>query len=620
MAELFLGNLEGHHHQRRLRIGVEPDGFLLAPGFLFCGGLLALQGGWQVAGDRIEQGLNPLVFERRPHIDGNEGKGLNTLFHTAVHLLLSQLLPLQIFFHGFIVKFGDLVQHLGPHLLHFIFQLRRTLFNPDVFPIVPIKVVCLAVDQIHYSPKILLFPYGYLHENRIVSQFFDQGIPPLVGIGPHPIHFVEKSQARHPIAFHLAIHRDGLGLNSRHGTEDQNGSVQNPQGTLHLHRKVHVAGSIDDIDPTVLADPGSMGNSLPSDTVPKNGGGGGGDGDSLFLLQLHVIHFGTVSASPDILNLVDFVAVKKHPLGEGGLARIDVGGNADIAGFGHQFHDCSLLKKNFAAIVPHKNFQSMEKLCYSFRVRRTVCLFLLLFPISPSHAESYTPLGVGIFPGILSPPAVEQSVIGIRISPLVGIHRDVHGLDVGVVNVALGNVGAAQLGLFNYQARRMTIFGLQLGALANWNAGHVSGFGIQLAGLINRNADSGYFFGIQGAPANLAPKTNLYGASLGFYNQNGYLRGFQVGAFNDAADLGGVQLGLTARCGRMWGIQSGLLASQAGKITGIQVGLFNMAGRVTGLQLGLLNRAESLRGIQIGLINLNTGGPVPFFPLINIGI
>ena len=261
----------------------------------------------------------------------------------------------------------------------------------------------------------------------------------------------------------------------------------------------------------------------------------------------------------------------------------------------------------------------MEILCYSPKVSRLVCLFLLFASIPPVSADEVTPLAVGIFPGILSPPGVEQSVMGLRVSPLVGIHRNVHGLDVGLVNIALGNEGALQVGIFNYQQKRMSILGLQAGGLINWNAGNVSGAGVQLAGFLNKNTKGGHFLGVQSALWNQAPHTNLYGVVLGFFNQNGYVRGFQLGVINTVDNLGGLQAGLTAQGKKVWGIQSALVATHARKIIGLQVGAVNIAHRVVGLQLGLYNRAESLSGLQIGLINVHTMGPMKFFPLINVG-
>jgi hypothetical protein len=64
-------------------------------------------------------------------------------------------------------------------------------------------------------------------------------------------------------------------------------------------------------------------------------GGGGLDGDSLLALQLHEVHGGAYRVRT--FHLVDgpnFASIEEHPLGEGGLARIDVGRNTDIPDFG----------------------------------------------------------------------------------------------------------------------------------------------------------------------------------------------------------------------------------------------------------------------------------------------
>ena len=248
-----------------------------------------------------------------------------------------------------------------------------------------------------------------------------------------------------------------------------------------------------------------------------------------------------------------------------------------------------------------------------------IALLIAFFHFFTASASNVTPFGLGIFPGILSPAGANQSVIGIRISPLVGIHRDIYGLDVGLTNIALGHTGALQIGLFNYQHKTMTIFGLQLGGLINWNAGNTSGAGLQIAPLLNKNTLGGYFWGAQSALWNHAPQTHLYGTALGFFNQHGYLRGLQLGVINNATDLGGFQCGVTAQSRQAWGVQCGLVANQTKKMIGIQAGAFNIAERVVGIQLGLINRAASLTGLQIGLINIHNMGLLPVFPLINVG-
>jgi hypothetical protein len=63
--------------------------------------------------------------------------------------------------------------------------------------------------------------------------------------------------------------------------------------------------------------------------LPEAGGGSGGNRDAALLLLLHPVHGGR--AVVNFTNLVVHAGVKKDPLGGGGLAGINVRGNADVA-------------------------------------------------------------------------------------------------------------------------------------------------------------------------------------------------------------------------------------------------------------------------------------------------
>ena len=107
-------------------------------------------------------------------------------------------------------------------------------------------------------------------------------------------------------------------------------------------------------------------------------------------------------------------------------------------------------------------------------------LFLsLLLPALSSASPSF--IGMGVFPG-LSWPSSGQSVYGIRINPLVGLHRDVYGLDVGAFNIVKDRFGGVQLGAFNYVKRGTSIIGLQGSFLGNWNRGLYQGVGCKRRG------------------------------------------------------------------------------------------------------------------------------------------
>jgi len=61
---------------------------------------------------------------------------------------------------------------------------------------------------------------------------------------------------------------------------------------------------------------------------PGAGGGGGGDGDAALLLLGEVVHHrGPVVHFPDLVALPGEV---QDPFGHGRLARVDVGGDADV--------------------------------------------------------------------------------------------------------------------------------------------------------------------------------------------------------------------------------------------------------------------------------------------------
>src|SRR5207249_442993 len=99
--------------------------------------------------------------------------------------------------------------------------------------------------------------------------------------------------------------------------EHGDGAVQHTQAALHLHREIHVAGGVDDVDAELLAAAG-----------PEGGGGGGGDRDAALLLLLHPVHGG--GAVMDLAQLVRPAGVVEDALGRSRLPGIDVGHDADV--------------------------------------------------------------------------------------------------------------------------------------------------------------------------------------------------------------------------------------------------------------------------------------------------
>ncbi len=192
-----------------------------------------------------------------------------------------------------------------------------------------------------------------------------------------------------------------------------------------------------------------------------------------------------------------------------------------------------------------------------------ISVFLLSGLVTFSAHAAVTPISVGIFPPVQFPPE-DFTITGLRASILWGKHRDLYGLDFGV----LGNitnqsfVGLGLGGIFNATHGSTTILGLQVAGITNINTNKTNIFGVQLALGLNMNTAASSVSGLQLALANHSPFTNIHG---------------------------------------------------------FQVGIYNKAQEVYGLQIGLINVASNLHGVQIGLLNFNDKGLFKVSPIINVG-
>ncbi len=185
-------------------------------------------------------------------------------------------------------------------------------------------------------------------------------------------------------------------------------------------------------------------------------------------------------------------------------------------------------------------------------------------PELASASSSISPLAVGIVPPIQFP-SDEFTVTGFRLSALFGRHRDLYGLDLGV----LGNI------------TDQTFTGLAVSGLANITHGQTTIIGLQAAGALNYNTQKTEVYGLE-----VAAGMNFLGAES-----------------------------------RVVGIQAAIIGNHSpnANIYGAQIGLYNRAREVYGLQIGLVNFTKNLHGIQIGLINFNETGIFGVSPILNVG-
>ena len=156
-----------------------------------------------------------------------------------------------------------------------------------------------------------------LHHHGVVAELLAQLVGDAHGVGAGAVALVHEGEARHLVALHLAVDGDRLRLHARHRAEHQHGAVEHPQGPLHLDGEVDVARRVDDVD--VVA-------------VPDAVGGRRLDGDAALALEIHGVHGGAHAVlALHLVNGADTAGIEEDPLGQRGLARVDVGADADVA-------------------------------------------------------------------------------------------------------------------------------------------------------------------------------------------------------------------------------------------------------------------------------------------------
>lgn len=164
-------------------------------------------------------------------------------------------------------------------------------------------------------------------------------------------------------------------------------------------------------------------------------------------------------------------------------------------------------------------------------ITAVACAFASLAPATASAEEDTVPLQFA-FMNPLQIFDKEHSVNGYRLSILVGVNRNIRGLDVaGVATEANGWVRGIQIAPGNQVQGDCT--GVQLGAFANYVGGSLSGLqfaggttyasegkGVQIAGILSRARK---LKGFQFALINMADEMEGLQIGLINFNKNGFL-------------------------------------------------------------------------------------------------
>jgi len=171
-------------------------------------------------------------------------------------------------------------------------------------------------------------------------------------------------------------------------------------------------------------------------------------------------------------------------------------------------------------------------------------VFFGVFLFGSTAYGALSPLAISAAPPVQFPPS-DYNVTGVRVNLLVGNHRNVSGIDLGVVGNMTQQkfVGLALAGGFNYTKGQATLLGLQLAGLANINIEKTQVYGLQAA-LANYNEAESRLVGVMLGLANISAHTTVAGFQFGIYNRAKSVYGLQVGLVNIADNLHGLQIGL----------------------------------------------------------------------------
>src|SRR5208337_4244808 len=324
LTERFLDQLERHGHKRC--VGVGRQGNLGHAVVVVLGKDLAIQRGGQVAADRVQERLHPLVAIGGTDHDRTELLGDRPLADRLVDQVERNINFLQKQFHDLVGDHGERLEHPLTSTFGGLDQIGRAWLGTDVLAVVTAEEDSLAFDQVDHALEVRLGPDRQLERYRRQVELGLELLDHVGRIGAGAIHLVDEGDSWDGIPLHLAIDGDRLRLDASHGAEDQHSSVEHAERPLDLDGEVDVARSVDDVDRLV---------------VPVDSGRSRGDRDPSLLLQLHVVHHGPFTL--DLLDHVGTARVIEHALRQCGLARVDVGGDSDVSIVFQVFHSQNIL-------------------------------------------------------------------------------------------------------------------------------------------------------------------------------------------------------------------------------------------------------------------------------------
>jgi hypothetical protein len=111
-----------------------------------------------------------------------------------------------------------------------------------------VEVVRFPVNDVNKASHSVIGSDGNLHCGNCQTQFLPDGLNGVPRVGSHSIQLVDKNYSWNMIPDHLLVNSDCLGLYAADSTQQQDGAVQDSQGSFDLNGEVDVAWGIDEVD------------------------------------------------------------------------------------------------------------------------------------------------------------------------------------------------------------------------------------------------------------------------------------------------------------------------------------------------------------------------------------
>ncbi|MND59654.1 hypothetical protein D3C80_508560 [compost metagenome] len=281
------------------------------------------RGRWQVVDDRIEHQRHAFVLERGAADRRDNFIGQGALAQAGLDLLIAQLFTVEVKLHELVIGLGGRFDHVCAPLV----GQRQHVFRNVFFAIAGAVVIFIPIDGLHLhqvdlADEVLLGANRQLDRYRMVAQALVDLFDHLEEVSALAVHFVDIGHARHMVFVGLAPDRLRLRFHAIGAAEHHHGTVEYTQRALHLNGEVNVTGGVDDVETVFFRE-------LLGRALPERRGRCRGDGDPAFLLLGHPVH-----GCGAVVHLAHFVVdpgVEQDPFGGGGLARVNMGDDTDIA-------------------------------------------------------------------------------------------------------------------------------------------------------------------------------------------------------------------------------------------------------------------------------------------------